>query len=166
MAPSAQPESREELVRRVGVAWRELRRGASMQGLRELLYGAGSDALDIGQVDALDLLAERGACRMSELAEALRVDASTATRAVARLVEEQLVERAPAGNDRRVVVVRLTATGRRLHARMTERRRAVLGRLGDQFEDGELEQLAELLERLVTSVDLVVAESRDRRASA
>jgi hypothetical protein len=62
---------------RVGAAWRELRRGASMQAFRPMVYGEGDEALDLGQVDALDLLVFHGSARMGELAEALRVDAST-----------------------------------------------------------------------------------------
>src|SRR3954451_25371811 len=71
---------------RIGAAWRELRR-ASTQALRPLLFGTGPDALELGQVGTLDLLALHGPVRMRDLAEALRVDASTATRAVARLVD-------------------------------------------------------------------------------
>src|SRR5215210_2372965 len=97
-----------ELVRRVGTAWRELRRGAAMQRLRPLLYGDDPDSLDLGQVDTLDLLMERGECRMSDLAGALRVDASTATRAIDRLVTRGLVERSHPPEDRRTVVVQAT----------------------------------------------------------
>ena len=75
---------------RVGAAWRELRRGASMQAFRPMVYGEGDEALDLGQVDVLDLLVFHGSARMGELAEALRVDASTATRAVNRLVDAGL----------------------------------------------------------------------------
>jgi DNA-binding MarR family transcriptional regulator len=74
------------LALRIGNSWKELRRGAAMGVLRDHLFGAGPDALEPGQVDTLELLVGRDAWRMSELAEALRVDPSTATRAVQRLV--------------------------------------------------------------------------------
>ena len=44
-------------------------------------------------MDTLDLLVQQPAWRMSELAEALRVDPSTATRAVQRLVRAGLADR-------------------------------------------------------------------------
>ena len=147
-----------DVVARVGVAWRELRRGAASQALRPLVYGEGPDALDLGQVDALDLLAERDGRRMSELAEALRVDASTATRAVDRLAADGLVAREMASDDRRAVVVRLTDEGRTRHRALADRRRRVLERIVGEFDDAELLQLAELLERMVAAVDRVVGE--------
>src|SRR5207253_1527 len=54
---------------RIGVAWRELRRGAAMQRMRDL-YG---DELELGQVDALDLVVQQGQWRMGELAEGVSV---------------------------------------------------------------------------------------------
>ena len=148
----------DEVVSRVGVAWRELRRGASMQALRPLLYGEGPEALDLGQVDALDLLAERNGCRMSELAEALRVDASTATRAVDRLEADGLVARRPAPDDRRAVLVQLTPVGVERHQALAERRRGVVERIVADFDEADLTRLAELLERMIASVDRVVRE--------
>ena len=147
-----------DVVSRVGIAWRELRRGAAMQALRPLLYGDGPDALDLGQVDALDLLAERDGCRMNELAEALRVDASTATRAVDRLVGDGLAARTAASDDRRAVVVSLTPAGVARHRELYERRRRVVERIVAEFDEAELAQLADLLERLVAAVDRVVGE--------
>ena len=72
---SSDPRYRElyDLAVRIGLAWREIRRGASTAGLREYLYGSGDDAIEQGQMDSLDLLATQPSWRMSELAEALRV---------------------------------------------------------------------------------------------
>src|SRR5204862_6141795 len=78
------------LALRIGTGWKELRRGAAMGVLRDHLFGAGADALEPGQVDTLELLVNKDAWRMSELADALRVDPSTATRAVQRLVKAGL----------------------------------------------------------------------------
>ena len=64
---------------RIAVAWRELRRCATTPALRYQFFGSSHDALEQGQMDTLDLLLIRDGWRMSELAEALRVDPSTAT---------------------------------------------------------------------------------------
>ena len=117
---------------RVGAAWRELRRGASMQAFRPMVYGEGDEALDLGQVDALDLLVFHGSARMGELAEALRVDASTATRAVNRLVDAGLAQRRRSDDDGRVMVVAITKRGTEVHpALMARRRDAIEGILAD-----------------------------------
>jgi DNA-binding MarR family transcriptional regulator len=152
---SAKPATRPELdvgsaEIRIGVAWRELRRGASMIAVRERLLG---DLLDPAQVDTLDLVVESEGRRMSELAEALRVDASTATRAVDRLVDAGIVERVAAPRDGRGVVVVVSPAGRALHAELSARRRTMLLEVLDDFSQADRARLAELLERLVAGVD-------------
>lgn len=142
---------------RVGAAWREMRRGASMTRFREMLYG---DEFEMGQVDALDLLVQHGTSRMRDLADALRVDASTATRSVNRLVEAGMVERIADPDDARAVRVRISARGTEAHAEMSERRRLLFDQVFVGFEPDELAQLADLLERLVAGVDSVVVERR------
>jgi DNA-binding MarR family transcriptional regulator len=144
---------------RVGEAWRELRRGASMIRFRELLYG---DELEMGQVDALDLLVQNGTSRMRELADALRVDASTATRTVNRLVDAGLVERVADPDDARGVRVRISRRGADVHATMAERRRRMFDDVLGGFDPDELAQFAELLERLVAAVDEAVGTSPHR----
>ena len=141
---------------RIGVAWRELRRGASAGRLRDLFYG---DELELGQVDALDLMVQHGTCRMRELADALRVDASTATRTVDRLVDARLAERVPDPADARAVLVQLSAHGVEVHTAMAERRRALFERILSGFDPRERAQLADLLERLVAGVDAAVNEA-------
>jgi DNA-binding MarR family transcriptional regulator len=152
---STKPETRPGLDAgsaelRIGVAWRELRRGTSMVAVRERLLG---DLLDPAQVDTLDLIVESDGRRMSELAEALRVDASTATRAVARLVDAGIVERVAAPGDGRGVVVVVSPAGRALHDELSARRRTMLLEVLDDFSKADRARLADLLERLVAGVD-------------
>lgn len=154
--PSAFVKDADEVARRVGLAWRELRRGASMGLLREQFLGTGDDALDTGQMDTLDVLVSGDTWRMGDLADALRVDPSTATRAVDRLTRIHLAERLPDPDDRRVVLVRATQAGRSRHAEAYRRWRIVLHDILDEFEPAEREQLAVALERLVAALDRVV----------
>ena len=141
---------------RIGSAWRELRRGASMQAFRPIVYGEGDDALDLGQVDALDMLVFHGSVRMGELAEALRVDASTATRAVNRLVDAGLASRERSNDDGRVMVVVLTEHGKEVHRAMMVRRRDALEGILADLSPKERLQLATLLERFVVGLDSYV----------
>ena len=143
---------------RVAIAWRELRRCASTPALRYQFFGSADDALEQGQMDTLDLLLVREGWRMCELAEALRVDPSTATRAVQRLVNDGLAERRQSTYDGRVVLVYPSAEGKRRHAAVSRRRVRALCRILSTFDADERAQLAGLLVRFVDAFDELVAE--------
>lgn len=151
-----------ELAVRIGLAWRTLRRGASWLTLREFLYGTGDEAIEQGMMDTLDVLALQPSWRMSELADVLRVDPSTATRAVQRLEKAGLAERRPSTEDGRVVEVQATEAGRRQHEAVAQRRAMLMTHVMSAYRRDELPVLAEMLERFVLSIDEFVA-SRDTR---
>lgn len=147
-----------ELGKRIAASWSEIRRGAGMGAVRDYLFGAGDDRLDQGQMDSLDLLAQQPTWRMSELAEALRVDPSTATRAVQRLVNVGLATRRPSHDDGRVVMVEITDAGRDRHSDVARRRMALMTYMLKAFDPAERRVLADMLERFVAAVDDFVAE--------
>lgn len=138
---------------RIGSAWKELRRGAAMGVLRDHLFGSGENALEPGQVDTLELLVARDAWRMSELADALRVDPSTATRAVQRLVKAGMAVRTTCVDDARVVMVSATEAGRRRSRSISELRRNTLTSMLASFDQEEREQFAEYMDRFVQALD-------------
>jgi DNA-binding MarR family transcriptional regulator len=148
----------DDVIARMGRAWREMRRGASTAVVRDRLFGVGPDAVEPSHMDVLDLLVQRDHWRMSELAVALRVDPSTVTRALQRMEAAGLAERhPPASGDRRAVVVTLTATGRRRHAAVAERRVQIIGEIMAQLSPDDCGQLVELLERFIDATDKYVA---------
>ena len=147
-----------DLAVRIGLAWRELRRGASAAGLRDWLYGNGDDSIEQGQMDTLDALALRPSWRMSNLAEALRVDPSTATRAVQRMEKAGLAERRPGKDDGRVVEVAITAAGRAVHLEVAARRVELMTAVLGAYRTSELPVLADMLERFVIATDAFVAD--------
>jgi len=158
MARTRYPASLNAEERRIAIAMRELRRGSAMQRFRERIYGAGPDALDMGQQDALEVVIDLGEARMGDLATALRVDPSTATRAIARLEAAGLVERRRAEGDARAVVVAATPAGAEHSERLRRAAHAALSELFARFEPAEQRQLADLLERLVAGLDELVAD--------
>lgn len=93
------------------------------------------DQVTLPQYRALVVLAGRGRLRPVDLAEALEVSPSTATRMCDRLVRKDLVERVHSDSDRREVELRLSAEGRALVSEVTAHRRRdlrkVLGRISD-----------------------------------
>jgi DNA-binding MarR family transcriptional regulator len=144
-----------EHARRIGRAWIEMRRGAGASALRAYMFGR-EKPLEQGQMDALDLLSRRNDRPMKELAARLRVDPSTATRAVQRLETDGLVERYPSPEDGRVVLVRITEEGTRRHDDVAARRSTAMMHILSEFEPSERAQLANLLDRFVESIDTVM----------
>lgn len=145
--------------RRIAWAWRELRRGATSATLRSHLLGPDGPTLEQAQLDGLEILAsDNDGWRMSDFADAMHVDPSTATRAVNRLEQLGLAERVTDVGDRRVVVARATPTGRNTVRRVTTGRAVRMERLLEPFDEAEREQFAEHLERFVDSVDRLVVE--------
>ena len=81
------------------------------------------------QFRTLVLLDQQGSISVRELAEALDSAPSTTTRMCDRLVVKGLLARGPHPDDRRQVLLSVTASGRALVARSTARRRAEFERL-------------------------------------
>lgn len=154
-----------ELAMRIGLAWIELRRGASMGDLRDYLFGTGADALEQGQMDTLDLLSDHEAWRMTEIAERLRIDPSTATRAVQRLVNVGLASRLTCSDDGRVVRVQISEAGAQRHAEVATRRGQLMAHVLGSFAPDERTALADLLERLIQAVDAFVGDVPRRPAT-
>ena len=83
----------------------------------------------LAQYRMLVLLCSRGPQRVADLAQALGVNPSTATRMSDRLVAKRLARRHRMATDRRTVRVAATAAGRTLVDEVTTRRRQDLGRI-------------------------------------
>lgn len=81
------------------------------------------EAISLQQYRALVLLASRGPQRPGDLASALGVDPSTATRLCDRLVRKRMILRRRPAGDRREVRLDLSAKGSRLVDSVTKHRR-------------------------------------------
>src|SRR5262245_35892004 len=117
---------------------------------RRLRQEAGTD-LSPSQTAALATIDSNGPLTPSELASLERVQRPTATRIVARLEEEGLVERAADPADGRSFIVSPTSQGRALLRKLRTRKNAYLARRlrGLDAEDvATLARAAEILERL------------------
>jgi DNA-binding MarR family transcriptional regulator len=151
-----------ELAGRIGRAWREIRRGSTAGQARDAIFGVGGSAIEPGQMDALELLVAVETCRMGDLAEYLRIDPSTATRAVQRLIKDDLAERVQHAGDGRVVAIAATERGRRIHGEVNDRRRAILFAVMNDFDPEERVALADLMERFTLSVDAAIKAKKHR----
>jgi DNA-binding MarR family transcriptional regulator len=120
---------------------------------RRLRQEAG-DELSPTMVASLATVERAGPLTPSELAQIERVKRPTATRVVARLVAEGLVERAVDPADGRVSLLTVTAEGSRLLKRLRKRKNAYLARRLRDLDPDEirtLERAAEILEGFLES---------------
>ena len=151
---------------RIALAWRELRRGAAGQRLRSYLVGPDGPRVEQAQLDALEILTtQREGMSMSDFADAMRVDPSTATRAVDRLERDGLAERVQQSDDRRYVLARATPDGIKTMRRVARLRAMGMHRLLESFDDDERDQFAAYLERFVDSIDRLVGELAEGSAA-
>jgi DNA-binding MarR family transcriptional regulator len=102
------------------------------------LAGVAED-VTLAQYRFLVEVASRGPQRLADLASALGVDRSTATRMCDRLVRKRLVARRRSTEDRRTVRVSLTGAGGELVAEVSRRRRVeiatIVGRMAAADRD-------------------------------
>lgn len=146
------PEAALIVAERIRSAWRDLRRAGSTGAVRAHLYEPDTP-LEVAQADALDLTVTNAPVRMNEVAALLRVDPSTATRAIAKLQERGLVRREPDPHDARAVLVTPSPKGAELHARVRARANTLVADTLQSFDPHEREVLANLMERLVRAID-------------
>jgi DNA-binding MarR family transcriptional regulator len=90
---------------------------------RSLAAVTEADGVTLPQYRALVVLATRPGTGVNDLADALDIHPSTATRLCDRLVAKQLVERVAGVADRRSIELHLAPAGRRLVATVASRRR-------------------------------------------
>ena len=101
------------------------------------------------QADALTVIRQAGPLSLRDLGDLLIAEAGHPSRLVDRLVEAGLVERRPAADDRRRVVLTLTARGRRLEARAAELREGLLAVAKQAVGKRDVTPALELLRELV-----------------
>ncbi len=124
-APAGEAVGDEDVVEAVLLASR------AMVSLAEASVHQVNESVTLPQYRTLVLLATQEPCRLADLAEAMGVNPSTATRMCDRLVRKGLVERERDQLDRREIELSLSADGRSLVSKVTERRRdLVRGMLG------------------------------------
>ena len=125
-----------------------LRRANDPRGNRHIYDLAGADIERAGAV-LLARLEDLQPARLSDLAAAVGVEASTASRQLARLVEQGYVERTADPDDGRAVLHRLSPAGGDLRDRLHKAVRVWLEHALADFDPGDREAFATLLGRFV-----------------
>src|SRR6476661_688589 len=111
--------------------------------------------LDHGWHDVLATLRRSGPpyrLRATEFTRTLMINSSGVTKRLDRLEQAGLIERSPDPTDRRGTLIGLTPDGRELIDAVTEPHLANERRLLEALGDAELEQLADLLRKLLAGL--------------
>ena len=118
---------------------------------RRLRQNSGTE-LTAALTAALATVECKGPITPSELASVENIKRPTATRIVARLEEQGLVQRTSDPTDRRSFLVGITPQGRTLLGRLRKRKNAYLAKRLRELDDEDvaaLERAADILERLL-----------------
>ncbi len=129
-------------------------------GRRFRRRGAGT-TIDPGSFWLLRTLAGDGPVRVTELAAASGLDASTVSRHLTALHRAGLVERAPDPDDRRARRVQVSASGRLELDEALAQRRALLERSLSDWSDSEVEQLHTMITRMLAGLESTKEGSPD-----
>jgi DNA-binding MarR family transcriptional regulator len=100
------------------------------------------------QARALAVISERGAVRLSDLAETLHIAPRSATEVADGLQERGLIERTPDPGDRRAVLLRPTDAGRRIRGEIGAARAADSAELYGRLSPADRADLARILKSL------------------
>ena len=114
---------------------------------------AGGTSLTASQHHLLRLLDVPEGRRSSDIADILGVQPSAVTAIVDRLEERGLVERERDAEDRRVVRVRMTGTGRGEYDRAHESVRVYMRALLDRLDPEETTAFVQILEKLAATAE-------------
>lgn len=98
---------------------------------------AAPQRLSSSQLQALLVIDQAGSVNLAQLADAMRLIPSSATRLCQRLVAADLVNRETNVSDRREAVLSLTATGDRLVSAVREHRLAALTTVLARYDERE-----------------------------
>lgn len=96
----------------------------------------------------MELLAHEGQMTQRDLQEASCITSASLSEVIAKLESEGLVSRERSSTDRRQLTVTLTEEGERRARRFVASREEFKGRAFSCLDEGEVEQLADLLDRL------------------
>jgi len=116
----------------------------ALMGIAVRSIAAVEDEVTLVQYRALVLLTARGDQNVSDLAEALGIHPSTATRLCDRLVAKDLVGRTTSAESRREIVLTVTPAGRGIVRAVSARRRKEVTRIVERLPRDERQRLRDV----------------------
>lgn len=115
--------------------------------------------LTLLQAQVLRVLRVRdGSVPTGQLAAELKISAPALTQLTDRLVRKGLIERETCESDRRSVLIKLSAKGRRLVEQFRKRRSDIFTGALSHLSEGENRQVVEALEKIVAALEKYEAQ--------
>jgi len=111
-----------------------------------------SEGLSFTQIAILDFLQEKGACKMSELAEALNLTMGAITGIVDKMIKLKLVTRQRSRKDRRIVRVAFLKKGRNMVRRMNKERTLAINNIFAVFNAAEKREYLRLVTKMYNNL--------------
>ncbi|HEX4089748.1 MAG TPA: MarR family transcriptional regulator [Trebonia sp.] len=155
-------ESRTEVVTAVTESFIDLQRTVRRSKAR-LLAAAGNDVESATHL-LLHTVQSEGPMRASALAAGVQSDLSTVSRQVTALVGRGLLERRADQHDGRACVLAVTEAGRAAIAEHERGRQAFFDEVLEWWDDDELRQFRQQLDRFTAAYDRVHAARMSARA--
>lgn len=150
---SAPPAAGDAVLSRIEGALTVLVRRTRLLAVSTGVQERAGVALEPVAYAVLRRVAECGPARLSEIADRLGVDASTASRHISRLVDAGLVGRGTDPADRRASAIVLTSDGERALRLLETARREALAEVLADWDAADLDRLAADLDRLVADME-------------
>ena len=104
--------------------------------------------LSITEIHTIEAIGKEGNRTMGEISNDLRITVGTLTTAINRLIKKGYVERKRIEEDRRVVVVYLTESGKKVFDEHTLFHKEMIDEVAKNFEDYELKVLTKALSKV------------------
>ncbi len=146
--PVGTPDERERLIARIGDGIRAVA-GQQRCSIARHLHRTG---ISMAHLQVLWILGEHGPLPVGRVAELLGVAVPNATGLIDRMVQRGLVARERVADDRRVVLVQITAAGRTAAEQVDGWRTTVIERLLDRFDRDDLARIADALDETLTEL--------------
>lgn len=142
--------SEDDTIGAVQQAYSTLVRRARLSVVQRRVMTDADVDLDRGAYVVLNRVREWEPVRMSQLADGLMVDISTASRHVSRLEQAGMLGRSPDPDDKRASVLEVTALGVETVDRMNAAWRRALAEVLEDWAEADKRELATLLDRFAT----------------
>lgn len=147
------PEKVEEILNGFGEVMSRLMVDQMQRHLTEL-------DLTLPQVQVLRILRREGTVPAGRLAACLRISAPATSQLTDRLIRKGLIERQTSEDDRRAVLVALSAKGRCLVDQFRERRNAIFGAALSELSEEEQAQVVSSLQKVIAVLESFEARTR------
>ncbi|QSO48293.1 MarR family winged helix-turn-helix transcriptional regulator [Alicyclobacillus mengziensis] len=115
------------------------------------------------QVELLEILASRGAQKMSDLAAELGISLGAVTALADRMARAGMIERQRSTSDRRVILLVLTEHGNRILEEISETRSLVMGRYFGKLTEAEMAQMEDLCRKMLAPLPHQESDNKQQR---